>query len=369
MIWGHSSFKKLNISSIIRFSEDISKVMKRKRLLLILIVASALLGSAVIIMLKAARQEGMPEFSGTVEALEINAGSRIPGKIERITVREGDSVKRGDVIIRLENKEAASGLQRAEAALEAAGNTLKEGYARLETARKRYVTAEKEAAVSRAEYEKVKIALEEARREMKRIQGLYEKGFVSEQELDMKRTAYRGAKASLDAAAAGVALAGAKLEVAASEVKAAERRISTLKSRVREAAAVVSLRRAEYEDTVITAPGSGVVVYRAFEEGEAVPPYTALLTIVDMRDRWIRIDVEETYLPGIMPGAPAEIKAAGTDRTFSGRVFSIAREAEFATQRDVTRGRQDIKTFAVKLRVDDPGGILKPGMTVRVRIQ
>ncbi len=343
--------------------------MERRKFLLILIVASALLLSAVLFMLKAARQEGTPVFSGTVEAREINAGSRIPGRIERILVREGDSVNRGDALVRLENREAAAALQGAEAALEAAGGTLKEGYARLETARKRYLSAEKEAAVSRAEYERMKITLEEARREMERTQGLYEKGFVSAQGLDMKQTAYNEAKAALDAAAAGVELARARLEVAASEVKTAELRIDTLKSMVREAEAAVSRRRAEYEDTVITAPGSGVVVYRAFEEGETVAPYTTILTIVDMNDRWIRIDVDETYLPEIRPGAAAVIEAAGTDRKFRGRVFSIAREAEFATQRDVTRGRQDIKTFAVKLRVDDPEGILKPGMTVRVRIQ
>ncbi|NOZ67954.1 MAG: HlyD family efflux transporter periplasmic adaptor subunit [Deferribacteres bacterium] len=320
-------------------------------------------------MLKAARQQGPPEFSGTVQAREINAGSRIPGKIQRILVREGDSVNRGDVLVQLENREAAAALQGAEAELEAAGGRLKEARARLETARKRYIAAEKQADVSRAEYERMKITLEQARREMKRMQGLYEKGFVSKQELDIKQTAYNEAKALLSAAGSRVALARAELDVAASVVKTAELQIGTLKSRVREAGALVSLRRAQYEDTVITAPGRGVVVYRAFEEGETVAPYTTILTIVDMNDRWIRIDVDETYLPEIKPGAAAVIEAAGTDRKFRGRVFSIAREAEFATQRDVTRGRQDIKTFAVKLRVDDPDGVLKPGMTVRVRIQ
>ncbi len=343
--------------------------MERKKFLLILIIAFALLGSAVFIILKAGKQQKMPEFSGTVEALEINASSRIPGKIERFLVNEGDSVSPGDVLIRLENKEAASELERAKAALEAAGNTLKEGYAQLETARKRYITAQEVVAVNRAEYERIKISLEEAEREMKRIKGLYEKGFVSRQELDIKQTAYNETKASRNAAESRVGLAGAELDVAASEIKTAGLRISTLESKVREAGAVVRLRKAQYEDTVITAPVEGVVIYKAFEQGETVPPYTAILTIVDMKDRWVRIDVDETYLPEIKPGAPAVVEAAGTDRIFKGRVFNIAREAEFATQRDVSRGRQDIKTFTVKLRMDDPDDILKPGMTVRVMIQ
>jgi HlyD family secretion protein len=55
-------------------------------------------------------------------------------------------------------------------------------------------------------------------------------------------------------------------------------------------------------------------------------------------------------------------------KVFRGRVSEIGRYAEFATQRDVTRGRQDIKTFRVKIKVDDKEGILKPGMTVSVEI-
>jgi len=55
-------------------------------------------------------------------------------------------------------------------------------------------------------------------------------------------------------------------------------------------------------------------------------------------------------------------------KAFRGKVSEIGRYAEFATQRDVTRGRQDIKTFRVKIKIDDKEGILKPGMTVSVEI-
>jgi HlyD family secretion protein len=65
----------------------------------------------------------------------------------------------------------------------------------------------------------------------------------------------------------------------------------------------------------------------------------------------------------------AFIRAEGIPgKVFKGKVSEIGRYAEFATQRDVTRGRQDIKTFRVKVKVTDTGGVLKPGMTVEVEI-
>lgn len=71
-------------------------------------------------------------------------------------------------------------------------------------------------------------------------------------------------------------------------------------------------------------------------------------------------------LPSLPPFTPIVDGLPG--RKFQGRVSEIGRYAEFATQRDVVRGREDIKTFRVKVRVDDPGGFLKPGMTVEVMI-
>ena len=70
-----------------------------------------------------------------------------------------------------------------------------------------------------------------------------------------------------------------------------------------------------------------------------------------------------------MLNAVAMIRTEGeSKRVFKGRVSEIGRYAEFATQRDVLRGRQDIKTFRVKIDIDDPAGILKPGMTVEAEI-
>jgi len=120
---------------------------------------------------------------------------------------------------------------------------------------------------------------------------------------------------------------------------------------------------------MITSPIAGTVVFRAFEEGETITPGVTVLTIVDMDNLYVRLDIDETRISGVVLGKEAEITLEGLPgRVIKGRIMEIGRYAEFATQRDVVRGRQDIRTFRVKIDAGDHGGVLKPGMTVSVRM-
>jgi HlyD family secretion protein len=120
---------------------------------------------------------------------------------------------------------------------------------------------------------------------------------------------------------------------------------------------------------MIKTPVSGTVIFKALEKGETVSPGVTILTIVDMGSLYIRVDIEETLIGSVALDSESFVRAEGIpDKVFKGRVSEIGRYAEFATQRDVTRGRQDIKTFRVKIKVTDTGGLLKPGMTVEVEI-
>ena len=123
----------------------------------------------------------------------------------------------------------------------------------------------------------------------------------------------------------------------------------------------------QLHDTAILSPVDGVVVNKALEVGEWVTPGTPILTVDDLTTMWARVDVQETDLGSIYVGKAAQI-ALPTDPpvTFSGRVMAIGQEGNFATERDVRRGRQDIRTFYVKVQVLQADGELKPGMTAEV---
>jgi RND family efflux transporter MFP subunit len=120
-------------------------------------------------------------------------------------------------------------------------------------------------------------------------------------------------------------------------------------------------------DTVIKSPISGIVVNKALEVGEWVTPGTPILTVDDMSTIWARVDVEETDLGSIRIGDSAQVAlTTRPPQTYTGRVMAIGQEGQFATERDVRRGRQDIRTFYIKVRVLQAGLDLKPGMTAEV---
>jgi HlyD family secretion protein len=120
-------------------------------------------------------------------------------------------------------------------------------------------------------------------------------------------------------------------------------------------------------DTEIKSPVDGVIVSKALQVGEWVTPGTPILTVDDLSTIWARVDVEETDLGSLYIGKSAQIELPTTPpQVFTGKVMAIGQEGQFATERDVRRGRQDIRTFYVKVQVLQAEGELKPGMTAEV---
>jgi RND family efflux transporter MFP subunit len=123
-------------------------------------------------------------------------------------------------------------------------------------------------------------------------------------------------------------------------------------------------------DTNIRAPIDGTIVNKALEIGEWVTPGTTILTTDDLSTVWARVDVQETDLGWISVGEPAMVRLPTNPPTMlKGQIMSIGQEGEFATQHDVRRGHQDIRTFYVKVKVLEANGDLKPGMTAEVSFQ
>lgn len=151
---------------------------------------------------------------------------------------------------------------------------------------------------------------------------------------------------------------------------AAQTRDDLSQAEIRQREAALTRTQARLADTVITSPLAGVVALRAFEPGEVVTPGATILTLVDPDHLWARLELDETLTARVRLGDPASIRAAGLPgRAFAGHVVEIGPEGEFATLREVTRGRQDVKTFRVKVAIERPEGFLKPGMSVMVRIE
>jgi RND family efflux transporter MFP subunit len=187
------------------------------------------------------------------------------------------------------------------------------------------------------------------------------------------------AKARGDFANATAALRNAQIMMARNDKLYAEHVISakerddarqTLDSNrgaVTAAQANVQYYTDQLNDTVIRAPIGGTVVSKNLEVGEWVTPGTPILTVDDLSTIWARVNMEETELGAIRVGSPAQVTLpTRPPLVFPGQVMAIGQEGQFATETDVRRGRQDIRTFYVKVRVLQATGQVKPGMTAEV---
>jgi HlyD family secretion protein len=120
--------------------------------------------------------------------------------------------------------------------------------------------------------------------------------------------------------------------------------------------------------TEIKAPIDGIVDVRAARLGEVVSVGQPIVTLINPDDLWIRADVEETYIDRVRIGDHLKVRLpSGVER--DGVVFYRGADASFATQRDVSRTKRDIKTFEIRLRCDNKDRRLAVGMTAYVMLQ
>lgn len=300
--------------------------------------------------------------SGIVQGTEINLMAKIAGRISEICCNEGNSIKKGSIAIRLESDDLKAAVEQAAASVEKAKADVKSAEALIESSKAELNTAE-------ADVEKARVQMEEAKRQMERMTSLFKENLVSEADRDRAVTSFESLKASYEASKAIYNAMLSRKELAESQLNHSRSQLISTKARVKESETGLSFQRAKLNDTVIASPISGTIAFTAFENGEFVSPGAAILTIVDMDNLWVRVDLEETIVGHISLESEVFVTVdALPEKVVKGKISEIGRYAEFATQRDVKHGRQDIKTFHVKINIEDPGKILKPGMTVNVEM-
>jgi HlyD family secretion protein len=117
----------------------------------------------------------------------------------------------------------------------------------------------------------------------------------------------------------------------------------------------------------VLAPVSGTVSVRVARQGEVVNPGSPIVTIVDLSDTWVRVYMPETDATNIGIGDSVRVSLP-SGQIVQGKVILKGVEADFATQRDVSRSKRDIKTVGLKISVPNPGKTLVPGMTADVLV-
>ena len=313
-------------------------------------------------------------LTGIVTANDVIISPQIAGRLSRLLVKEGDQVKKDQLVAVIAPDELRADTAYYAQNAEGLSSQVRESEAALRLQQKQtadqIAQAEFTLASTQAQAAAAAADLEQARVTYDRTQGLAKQSLVSQQDLDQARTAADASKARLDALNRQVEAQRSAVALARSSAEQVAVRQSQVRtSEHMEAAAAAQQTKADVRlrYTEITAPTDGIVDVRAAREGEFVNPGQAVVTLINPDDLWVRVDVEESYVDGVRLGDTLAVRlASGLER--SGTVIYRGVDGSFATQRDVSRTKRDIKTFEVRLRMDNADRRLAVGMTAYVTL-
>lgn len=344
---------------------------KKSRIKKIVTAAIAVILIIIAAYLFSTRDHKIGNFiqtTGVIEATEVEISPKTGGTIVWMCCKEGDGIKAGQIAFRLDGRELSARIDEAKAAVASSNESYKETVILLENARANYDAAKYETESVKSEVVRVRAITKDSLDNLNRSRGLFKDGYITKRELDSAETLYYSNKALLSSAGARVKSADSLALVSGVNIKAAEARIAVSAAKNAEAEAFVKVLMTQLYDTEAASPIDGVVVHKAFETGEVMPAAASVYTVYDLKNIWVRADVAETDAARVRLGARADLFASGMpDKSFKAVVTEAGNVGEFATLKDVTRGRQDIKTFRVKAAVAEGNGFLKPGMTVTVK--
>jgi len=318
------------------------------------------------------RQPESLVLTGVVTTNDLVVGPQIGGRIDDLRVQEGDVVKRGQIIAVISPDELRAESAYAVHNVEGIASQIVQSQAALryeqQQLEEQVHQAESNLAMTEAQQAAASADLEAARINLDRTRQLANEGVASAQQLDTARTSYDAAFAKVDALKRQADSHRAAIALAKTNVEqvAVKRGQVVTNQHLQEAAAAQQAKadvRLGYAE--VKAPVDGIVDVRAARVGEVVTSGQAVVTLINPDDLWVRADVEESYIDRVKIGDRMSVRLP-SDAVMECPVFYRGVDAGFATQRDVSRTKRDIKTFEIRLRVDNKDRRLAPGMTAYV---
>lgn len=390
--------------------------MKAKKRLIVVLVAAlvlAIVSAAAFKRWGAGRNQAI-RLSGNIELTQVDISFKIPGKLVERAVDEGQAVKKGMVLGRLDDAQLLRQREREQAGVAAAEAAFRQVLTAVEF-QKASLEADTElrraevraaearlrdllAGARRQEIEQARAALDEARTEEQRAtadwdraQRLYKNDDISRAQYDQFQARYKAASAmarqaderlalvqegpraeEIEAARAQLERARAALrlsQAAALELKRREQEIDSRRAELERARAQLAMTQTQLDDSVAAAPIDGVVLSKAAEPGQVVAAGTAILTLGDLEHPWLRAYINETDLGRVKLGARVRV----TTDSFPGKVYwgwvsFIASDAEF-TPKQIQTAEERVKlVYRVKIGLPNPDHELKSNMPADAEI-
>jgi len=352
--------------------------------------------------------------SGNIELTEVNIAFKTAGRLTERAVDEGDAVKKGQVVARLDRDQLTAQRDREAAGLASAQEQLAQAQTALEWERATLAgdveqrkadlasneshllelkngSRPQEIQESRAAVEAAQSELDRAKRDWDRAQTLYKNDDISTEQYDQYRNRWQSADAALKQAQQRDALvqAGPRVEIVQAaqgqvektrgalkmaeantlEIKRREQELLTRRAEIERAKASLALIDAELADTIAYSPVDGVVLVKSADVGEVLGVGTTVVTVGDIDHPWLRGYVNETALGKIKVGAKAKVTTDSyPGKVYEGRVSFIASEAEFTPKQIQTEEERVKLVYRIKIELDNPRRELKSNMPADAEI-
>lgn len=327
---------------------------------------------AAVVYLLTTPRGGTIRLIGVIDGTEVIVSPQITGRMIQLTVDEGSEVKKGELIAELDPAELEANLKAAKANVDTIEHSVQEAQHNFSWTNDQTDAALEQAGAMEtstgAQLEQAKAQLWRDQTDLQRIDLLYSKGEISAQERDHAEASARMSQAAVQGLEDTVKAQKAALAVAQANRKQVDVRKSALASTIaqlEQARATEAQVSTQLGYTRIYAPIDGIVSVRVAKQGEVVEQGAPIVVVVDIDHLWARAEVEETYIDSIRFNETLPVQLPSGD-IIDGKVIFKGVENDFATQRDVSRTKRDIKTFAIKVAVPNPQRRLFTGMTATV---
>jgi HlyD family secretion protein len=362
--------------------------MNRKHIPIILIGAAVV--AATALYASWFHRDTALHGSGTVEARDIRVGSKIGGRIDRVLVREGDSVQPGQILLTFDDKELQAALEQSRA------NAVKaeRGYRPEEIAEARAAAEQAKADYELRKHGYRKEDIDAAQDDLERAKAdeirthldfdrydaLAKKDLVSKQQRDTAEANWKMALAQREMSQhkmeelqrgyrpEEIASAQARYEQAQATLEKFER--GNRREDVELAKAAYAYDQARYRERQVTAPSAATVEVLDVRPGDLIAPNTPVATLLERDQIYVRIYIPETEIGRVQIGEKAEVRVDSFPKeVFNGAVEQINQQAEFLPRNVQTREERIHQVFGVKIRIDDPSGRIRAGMAADVKLR
>lgn len=361
--------------------------MKRKHLIIAIVVAA--IAAIAVYSMGWFRRDTSLQGSGTVEARNIRVGSKIGGRIDKVLVREGDTVEPGQVLLTFDDKELLAALDQSRANAEKAARGFRPeeiaearaaaAQARAEYEQRKNGYRQEDVAAAQAEVDRAAADEVRARLDFQRYDALAQKDLVSKQQRDTAEANWKMALAQKQNAEQklGELRHGYRPEEIASAEARYHQTQATLekyqrgnrREDVAAAQSVLALDEARYRERQVLAPSAATVEVLDVRPGDLIAPNTPVATLLERDQIYVRIYIPETQVGRLSLGQKASVRVDSfPNQVFDGVVEQINQQAEFLPRNVQTREERVHQVFGVKVRIDDPTRRVRPGMAADITL-